>query len=181
MLLKFLTKNFDFEFCPPIDVEKICDILKIKIVETIDMELLDKIGSISFANNRPKIWLNPAENNYENRRRFTIAHEIGHYILHLDKNEGSNKIVDSKNSLSRSETYWDSKEYEANNFAAQLLMPHELIKKHGKKIIETYKGENNVDKVPVNFFIEQMSNLFKVSKQAMKYRLVNLGFIKGRL
>jgi Zn-dependent peptidase ImmA (M78 family) len=57
------------------------------------------------------------------RRRFTIAHEIGHYLLHprhrLDHSD-----------LSKNFTIWNdaSEEAEANHFAAELLMPESLFR-----------------------------------------------------
>ena len=56
------------------------------------------------------------------RRRFTIAHEIGHYVLHRDLARGM--IEDDtfyRSSLSNKE------ETEANKFAADVLMPYALI------------------------------------------------------
>lgn len=58
------------------------------------------------------------------REIFTLAHEIGHVILHL--NEG-NSFVDDYNTIT--EKNIDEKEQEANYFAACLLMPSdELVK-----------------------------------------------------
>lgn len=58
------------------------------------------------------------------REIFTLAHEIGHVILHL--NEGDS-FVDDYNTIT--EKNIDEKEQEANYFAACLLMPSdELVK-----------------------------------------------------
>ncbi|MBX3598152.1 MAG: ImmA/IrrE family metallo-endopeptidase [Rhizobiaceae bacterium] len=57
------------------------------------------------------------------RRRFTIAHEIAHYILHRDLiGDG---IVDT--ALYRSTRISDSLERQANRYAATLLMPRGLV------------------------------------------------------
>lgn len=56
------------------------------------------------------------------RQRFTIAHEIAHYLLHRD-HIGSG-IVD--NTLYRSELS-DIREHQANRLAAEILMPWHLI------------------------------------------------------
>jgi Predicted Zn peptidase len=57
------------------------------------------------------------------RKRFTIAHEIGHFVLH--SREGL-----EKNDTTASFTVWNdaNEEAEANFFAAELLMPEFLFK-----------------------------------------------------
>jgi len=57
------------------------------------------------------------------RQRFTAAHEIGHFVLHRD--HIGNGIED--NFLLRSDRMSNVMEKEANQFAADLLMPFELI------------------------------------------------------
>lgn len=178
MLLDFLGRKHDLSLEPPIDVYRICEILNIEIEERIDFDKLDKIGSISIDKNRPKIWLNKIENKHETRKRFTLAHEIGHYILHIDKKGGDKTIVDDRKSLSRSDSYWDTIEYEANNYAAQLLMPRKQIKEQAHEIIAHYKEAKNKNTMPRSLFIKRMARKFKVSEQAMEYRLKNSGFIK---
>lgn len=86
------------------------------------------------------------------RQRFTAAHEIGHYVLHKhligDRHED--------NYLLRSSGISNRQEREANEFAADLLMPRDLIEKALKD------GYTSVDK---------LSALFQVSKIAMGIRL----------
>lgn len=59
------------------------------------------------------------------RQRFTVAHEIAHYILHRDLIE--NGIVD--NEMYRDHRIGDEREYQANSYAASILMPHWLVRK----------------------------------------------------
>jgi hypothetical protein len=56
-------------------------------------------------------------------------------------------------------------------------MPSSLMADVGKKIIED-KIANGEEEVPAEPFIREMAEQFKVSNQAMKYRLKNLGVIK---
>ncbi|MDF2116382.1 ImmA/IrrE family metallo-endopeptidase [Roseiarcaceae bacterium H3SJ34-1] len=63
------------------------------------------------------------------RQRFTLAHELGHILLHRPVLEASGVHVD-KGSLRRdslSSEGVDDQEIEANNFAAELLMPEPLL------------------------------------------------------
>jgi IrrE N-terminal-like domain len=63
------------------------------------------------------------------RQRFTIAHEIGHFVLHpsprIDKDDGPSEF-----------TMWhnEGEEAEANSFAAELLMPEFLVITMAKKV-----------------------------------------------
>ena len=99
-------------------------------------------------------------NDSAERKRFTIAHELGHSILHLDT-EG--EFVDSATDLFRTEISPNGKthlqEVEANAFAAALLMDAELV----KKLWDNCKS------------LDQMAKAFMVSESAMGIRLNTLG------
>ncbi len=86
----------------------------------------------------------------ETRRRFTIAHEIAHYVLH--KNLIRDGIVDD--TLYRSGLS-NLIETEANRFAAEILMPTHLIRAAIRK-------ESSISK---------LAEQFKVSSEAMAIRL----------
>jgi Zn-dependent peptidase ImmA (M78 family) len=92
-----------------------------------DGDLQNAEGRLVAAKNRGgvirvKSGLNPG------RKRFTIAHEIGHYMLHprhrLDHSDSSKNF-----------TIWNdsSEEAEANFFAAELLMPESLFRPRAQK------------------------------------------------
>jgi Zn-dependent peptidase ImmA (M78 family) len=101
----------------------------------------------------PTILLN--ESDSENRRRFTCAHELGHFVR---RSEEADKYlrVDLRNSLSA--TGEDSEEVYANEFAACLLMPESEVK--------TFAARGMSDL--------EMAIRFKVSREAMQFRLKNL-------
>lgn len=93
------------------------------------------------------IFYNQAEATY--RVRFSIMHEFGHYVL------------GHKLNLDREDELYQVQEVEANCFAAQLLMPEQLLHicvKRGKKISED--------------FIMQS---FEVSREAAQKRRNTLG------
>jgi hypothetical protein len=97
-------------------------------------------------------------NKYEipERQRFTIAHEIAHYLLHRDSIGAG--VVDSilyrSNLTSRKET-------EANRLAAAIVMPAPLVKRE----LDRLGGIHIIGTV------EEMARLFGVSAPAMKVRL----------
>ncbi|MPX98098.1 ImmA/IrrE family metallo-endopeptidase, partial [Salinivibrio sp. VYel6] len=95
-----------------------------------------------------------------NRQRFTLAHEIGHHVLgHVTP--GSGKMRDYPGSFSSNSIRWE--EIEANNFAAELLMPEEAV-----KYMVYHQAMSS---------IEELARAFQVSEVAMHYRLTNLGII----
>lgn len=96
------------------------------------------------------IGVNAVEGN--ERKRFTIAHEIAHFLLHRAKLEHGDLTDDTmyRSGLSTEE------EAQANNFAAQILMPYPLI----QALINS--GVKDVD---------ALAERFQVSKAAMRIRL----------
>jgi IrrE N-terminal-like domain len=65
---------------------------------------------------------------YEGQRRFVIAHELGHFFLH--PNTRQIETVDKQQANNWSEKQ-ETEEYEANLFAAELLMPRNLFAPYG--------------------------------------------------
>lgn len=100
-----------------------------------------------------------------NRQRFTSAHELGHLQLHCD-NSSEDLFIDKKiyHRDSKSSTGDYKKEVEANQFAARLLMPKDLLTKDAAVMIEDEKG------------VENLAKKYNVSEQAMCFRLSKLGF-----
>lgn len=171
-------KESGVEVSIPVDLNKILDFLKISVEHDFELEREDVIGEISFSDKQAVIRLNPHQNAYKVRERFTIAHEIGHYCLHSSSNRDG--FQDSRKTMSRTDSYWDKFESEANNFAAMLLMPKYLIQQEGKKIIAQYKKDESKNTMPVKEFVSRMSSLFEVSSKAMEYRLTKLGVTRSR-
>ncbi len=101
------------------------------------------------------------------RRRFSIAHEIGHLMLN---HEGDFFIGRTAINFrdSRSSRGEDEQEIDANAFAAELLMPEQMLAKDAKRgLIDISK----LDKM------ERLARRYQVSVQALNYRLINLGLI----
>ena len=86
----------------------------------------DVSGALIRNGNSAVIAVNSAQ--HENRQRFTIAHEIGHFILHkrTQRHFDEDFRIDYRNSVSSEATQRD--EIEANRFAAALLMPESFLR-----------------------------------------------------
>ena len=104
-----------------------------------------------------EIWVRRDES--ETRRRFTIAHEVGHHLLHSD----GVKVLCRPADVDQADDAERAKERQANRFAAELLMPEPLVRERA--------GRDGPD-------ADALARTFDVSSIAMAYRLVNLGFLE---
>lgn len=99
------------------------------------------------------------------RQRFTIAHELGHLLLH----DGEELRVDRQFRMNlrspASSTAEDVEEIEANAFAASLLMPLPFLKRDFEELWIDIDDEEQV---------KELAGRYEVSPQAMTIRLVNL-------
>ncbi|MHC3986253.1 ImmA/IrrE family metallo-endopeptidase [Acinetobacter sp. TW_SC_4] len=157
---------------PPIDIEDIIISNGIKIRE--DGSLSDGvIGKITFEESKAIISINPRENTYKSRRRFTLAHEFAHFVLH--SNEGQREFIDMSDTMYRSDASNDY-EVEANHFAACILMPEGSLIDYAENLVGYFK-EN-----PLEFsedeFVRRLAFTFNVSIQSMRFRLTNMGILK---
>ncbi|MBN9487881.1 MAG: ImmA/IrrE family metallo-endopeptidase [Alphaproteobacteria bacterium] len=134
----------------PVDVVAVARDIGIRVYTS-------KLGSISGILRRDNklggasgfvIFVNEAH--HINRQRFTVAHEIGHFMLHRDRAENGIQDDEFYRALS------GPLETGANQFAADLLMPWPLVKRLQDSGITG---------------LESLARALAVSKQAMAYRL----------
>ncbi len=155
----------------PVDVKKLARAMDIQIkLDEVDDELSGFLFRDKKAG-RAVIGVNKSQ--HENRQRFTIAHELGHYVLH----EGETVHLDYTRSAvtvnlrnSASSTGESDDEREANFFAAEILMPSRFLEKdlQGKDL--DLLGEDDS-------LLEGLAKKYKVSTRALTFRLTNLGYI----
>lgn len=130
------------------------------------MPLDDSLSGMIFMHeDTPTIVVNSLH--HPNRRRFTVAHELGHFELHMAA-IGTDVHVD-KRFLARdtnSSTGFDVKEVEANRFAAELLVPREML-------VEELRGRT-VDLEMDDELLGELADTFGVSKQMMTIRVGEL-------
>jgi Zn-dependent peptidase ImmA (M78 family) len=103
---------------------------------------------------------------HPNRQRFTIGHEIAHFLLH----EGLSMHIDRQFRINlrdqESSKALDSEEIQANRFAAELLMPVDFLVKDLAAVADINDET-----------ISRLARRYRVSSQAMQIRLANLGFV----
>ena len=147
------------EVFAPINPLNIASYLGIEVYEThfTPDDGKNVSGIVAIEDGQPVIYVNAQDADV--RKRFTIAHEIGHvYLGHLT-NKDNNELIDDEMRLRSS--VWDMEEKQANAFAAKLLMPAFLVRD------AILAGRTSV---------EELAELFYVSEQAMMFRLRNLGY-----
>ncbi len=107
------------------------------------------------------------------RQRFTIAHEIAHYILHVQSTSRQSRVfvdryvVYRRDGLASSGT--DREEVEANRFGAALLMPKELVREQIQLRSLDLDDEDSV---------AFLASRFQVSVAAMTNRLSSLRLLR---
>jgi Zn-dependent peptidase ImmA (M78 family) len=151
----------------PIDVERIAVGMGLKVVGFPFQD--DISGVLVIDETGATIGYNPSESNV--RKRFSIAHELGHYVLHSKKNTSEtflDKLLFRKN-ITMYSSKEEAIEREANYFAANILMPANVVVNEVNKLSAAKDDEDN---------IKILSKKFDVSVSAMTYRLVNLGIYK---
>ena len=151
-------------FDAPVDLDTLAKKLGIKVE---DEDLEDEVsGFLVTKNGRSTVVLN--KNHHPNRKRFTLAHEIGHFTLHKGVDE---VFLDANLTYFRSKDYPEADsniEREANRFAAELLMP--------KKIIKSLISENEID-ISDEIDFANLAKVLKVSERALAIRLMSLGYL----
>jgi Zn-dependent peptidase ImmA (M78 family) len=100
-----------------------------------------------------------------NRQRFTIAHECGHLLLHKGKDVHIDRTFRVNRRDEVSSQAVDPDEIEANRFAAELLMPYDMIMNDIVDYEIDMEGEET---------FKVLAEKYEVSVQAMTHRITNL-------
>ena len=99
------------------------------------------------------------------RRRFTIAHELAHYILHKKEDEAYYAHRDAGQN--------GGIESEANLFASSILMPKALV----EQSVKDFKS-HTFGVITASVVVEHIANEFVVSRDAAQVRLQQLGLLR---
>ena len=149
-----------------------------------------QLGLLDIKNRHAILKSNHLTNN--GRFRFTMAHELGHFLLHVKSFEklGVTSCGDTEETLSDKNAR--RLEYQANHFASCLLMPKDLIAYlyfilykdysidvYGGKYSYIYYSSKQMETWPLyNNVVGTMSHILDVSIQALEIRLQKLGLLK---
>ena len=116
---------------------------------------------------------------YENRAKFSIAHEIAHVVLHSDIFESleikaEKDILKLSQNISEEDYSW--LEFQAYAFAGHVLVPSKLlVAEYKKRLVVQVKDKSFEEVVPV---FHELLDLFQVSGEVMLRRLQKEGLIQ---
>ncbi len=150
--------------CPPIPVYDIaeslfglkCDICKLN-------GRYKKVSGLLIPNKR---WIIINQEFPENHQRFTLAHEIGHWLIDHGEISSSNSLDNVLRILRQNTT--KGKERIANYFAASLLLPRSYLSQYGDSLYELTDRK-----------IDELSKYFKVSHSTIDIRLETIFKVYG--
>lgn len=151
-------------YAVPVDLDAIAARLGVEV----RLEDLDDVvsGLLMLDRRRPLVAVNRAH--HPNRRRFTIAHEIGHLVLHGERTKfflDASPVFFRRDNAPRTN---QTVEREANRFAAELLMP-------GRIMCRMVADE------PIDIFdeadVRRLAERLQVSVQALTIRLTELDLV----
>ena len=135
----------------PVDIYRLCRDIGVPTEKKPDMRNSLSGYILREPGDKFKIFYNGGHP--KTRQRFTVAHELAHYLLHKDK------LGDEypENVLLRGGLP-NELEVEANQLGAEILMPNEAI--------DNYTADNNGA-----MSIPELAEIFHVSTEAMSIRL----------
>src|SRR4051812_44501345 len=143
-----------FQHDAPVNVTAIAEALGLNVWES-DVELPEGISGKIFrdpiSGGSSGFSIIVRESDPYVRKRFTVAHEVGHFVLH--RNQIGESLTDDELYRSGLSTHQEAR---ANRFAADILMPKDLI----VRTISRLGGNPQV-----------LASEFKVSEAAMRIRL----------
>ncbi|MEM5500761.1 ImmA/IrrE family metallo-endopeptidase [Ahrensia kielensis] len=149
-----------FKSMPPVRVVEAIKALGIRYVEK--RLITGQSGYFKNTGNGYEIGVNATDG--PQRKRFTAAHELGHYVLHRDKlgpGEHLDRLYDKYADSNSASPFSYSDERQANQFAADFLMPANLVS------IYYQRGDA----------AQRIAERFEVSKAAADVRLKSLGLL----
>jgi len=170
----------------PIDVERILD-LKLRIHIILVFRLQDYCDTDALiSSNWDSIYVDRnkfLDERYQNRLRFSFAHEIGHFVLHKNT-YNSFKIKDKEDFYKLikeiPQLQYGYLEKQANLFASYLLIPRERLIEETKKIrnsteMKKVLASNKIDKGMLNSYLSiPLSKIFMVSEEAIEIALKDI-------
>jgi len=190
---------------PPVPIESILEAhleLSLEFADLRDLLKIDDVlGATYIEDGRVVIsqHLDPTDTpGIEGRYRFTLAHEIGHWVLHrvlfqradmqclLFDDQGKPAIVCRTNSKK------EAVEIQADKFAGALLMPRKLVLDawvrlygEGKKYVDRHEvpewagnpAPKGKPQIPIQDEARELAQRFSVSVTAMQIRLEKMGLI----
>lgn len=204
LLLQAYEKQFGLRLVPPIPIDEIAEChLELDLrFDNMERRLQKKgvLGAIWIEDKRVVIddSLDPTTNPLKNGRyRFTLAHEVGHWALHRSYYLARAKQpelfgANDEPSIVCRAGDTEPIEWQANTFAAHVLMPKEMVYNAWEQQNGTLRPYDATDEVshlsankpladkliPTVEIARDLARQFHVSGQSMQIRLSGFGFVR---
>ena len=124
-----------------------------------------------------KFLINIQARDHYYRKRFTMGHELAHFIKHkeligdgVDDGKVGNKLY--RTIYRKNDKITSKEEVEANHYSAELLIPNKLANFIYQNFFKDIKKEDSLD-IDINF-LEFLSKKFQVSTAVVSFRIKNL-------
>ncbi|GIW81355.1 MAG: hypothetical protein KatS3mg105_3162 [Gemmatales bacterium] len=187
---------------PPVPIDEIVELHLMLTLEIMDLQQIfgvgDVHGAIWFRSQRVGVdqSLDPAR--YPSKRgryHFTLAHEAGHWRLHrhlflrrLDQPSLFSDQEQKPDYVCRSSEKKRPVEWQADQFAANLLMPREMVKRAWHewrggldpiylRDLRAERGDFGTDERVLEHAVRPLAEKFEVSAEAMRIRLEGMGLL----
>ncbi len=157
-LLKVIFEHHH-EWVPPIQIEEFAR--SVGIVEFNELKVEGFVGALMTNEAKTKGSILTKAGDREQRRRFTQAHELGHFLIPSHKGNRQCTAFDLREH--RTDTKYRRQEAEANRFAAGFLMPKPIFEKDIDGL-----GEPEIDHVI------ELAGKYKTSAEATANRYTEL-------
>jgi transcriptional regulator with XRE-family HTH domain len=139
---------------PPVDMREIADQVGVPL---IDWDFPDSLSALIVETDDDEYVIGVNSGHSPNRKRFSVAHELGHAVL---RHKARYYLEFFDAALGEPPNYRYSDEREANTFAAALLMDERWLRE------DWASGERTV---------ARLARRYRVSEEAMSFRLMNIG------
>ena len=163
----------------PIPVESIAEHFLGYQIDITDEGLFEDpryLGGIVFDEN--VIRINASVESHEGRYNFTIAHEIGHHVLHREHYLAERSATDPE-IMCREASAKPLVEQQADQFASALLMPADLVRRAAEQVVIPSSGMSVRALRATAGKVIRAGGFSNVSNTAMANRLITLGFARG--
>lgn len=143
-----------------VSLDELKQALRARHVHVFEWHLPMNLSGMSYRGAFTVIFIN--HRHPQERRLFTLAHELAHLLLHStgDAEAGGVSLFSSRR---------DPAEKMANKFAVEMLMPRQHIDEARRAAGERLRSVEELD---------AFARMYNVSRDAMFYRLVDLGFFQ---
>ena len=142
----------------PIDVETIISDINGTIIECGNNDLSDGFIKYIDKGEPPTFEIHLKKETNVQRKRFTLAHELGHLVLHMDFFDKGARAIHDENYYRTAGDYTE-KELQADEFAYSVLMPSKIFMKVADNNMIDHRSKYNVKAIAQYFGVSELKAL----------------------